>query len=406
MGAFAPALAVAPLSGKIKVPVVLRNRDKPVVKSDKVVKQKRIGIHMWQRHLPFKLVGNNSHIGPGLVMEADRKEPDNWKDPKRKLRFEKPTEKTVAFADKPKASAMPTHQRKDSSDRQPKKASKKGKAAAAPANKENATTNKENAAPAAKPAGVKGLGGVAKTVGLGGVVKGLGAKVAAAPAPAPAPAPAAEPAAAPAAALAAAASVGPAAPSAAPAASNAAAAKPAAADPAAADALLCMLQAQSFEVECSLRPPLNSSAAVQAAIRGVADARALDDELTSLARSTGVLKGRIFQGLLECLRAQGAAHAQLDNSAKKQPGGNVATELGLTTPEWQSLADRADALRKLVRIKVADDNDLKTARQGLELCARFFEGLAQLLELRQREMGEIGAAATEYDVLQSIVLAA
>ena len=167
-----------------------------------------------------------------------------------------------------------------------------------------------------------------------------------------------------------------------------------------------MLQAQSFEVECSLRPLLNSSAAVQAAIQGVADARALDDELTSLARSTGVLKGRIFQGLLECLRAQGAAHAQLDNSAKKQPGGNVATELGLTTPEWQSLADRADALRKLVRIKVADDNDLKTARQGLDLCARFFEGLAQLLELRQREIGENGAAATEYDVLQSIVLAA
>ena len=134
-------------------------------------------------------------------------------------------------------------------------------------------------------------------------------------------------------------------------------------------------------------------------MRGVADARALDDELTAMAGRTGVLKGRIFQGLLECLRAQGAAHAQLDNSAKKPGGGSVAAECGLDPPEWEALADRADALRKLVRIKVADDNDLKTARAGLDMCATFFDGLVQLTALRRPELRP---GADEYDMLQAL----
>ena len=124
---------------------------------------------------------------------------------------------------------------------------------------------------------------------------------------------------------------------------------------------------------------------------------ALDNELGALAESSGVLKGRIFQGLLECLRSAGADHAQMDNSAKKQGGGGVARECGVEPPDWRALADRADDLRKLVRVKVADDNDLKTARQGLQLCDEFFEDLARYAGL------ESGSAVDEFEVLRSLM---
>ena len=86
------------------------------------------------------------------------------------------------------------------------------------------------------------------------------------------------------------------------------------------------------------------------------------------------------QALLEELRQAGAGHAQTDNSGQKEGATDYAAEFGHEA--WQLLAQRADSLRKLVRIKVADDNDLKTARSGLTLCHDFFRGLAQLAELR------------------------
>lgn len=59
---------------------------------------------------------------------------------------------------------------------------------------------------------------------------------------------------------------------------------------------------------------------------------------------------------------------------------NYSEEFG--DASWAQLAKRADALRNLVRIKVADDNDLKTAHAGLQLCGEFFDGLAELSSMR------------------------
>ena len=63
---------------------------------------------------------------------------------------------------------------------------------------------------------------------------------------------------------------------------------------------------------------------------------------------------------------------------------------GLSVEEWGVLTHKADAMRKLVRIKLADDNDLKTARSGLEMCDEFFKGLTKATELR--------VASSEYAV--------
>ena len=50
---------------------------------------------------------------------------------------------------------------------------------------------------------------------------------------------------------------------------------------------------------------------------------------------------------------------------------------------------QADALRNLVRIKVADDNDLRTARTGLEECAECFVGIAAGANARGIAEGEM-----------------
>ena len=126
-------------------------------------------------------------------------------------------------------------------------------------------------------------------------------------------------------------------------------------------------------------------ASVEAAI-------AFDAELDTISASRNIIKGRLFQSLLEALRAQGAGHAQMENSVKHL--GGSASEFGLNLVQWSMLTLQADALRNLVRIKVADDNDLRTARAGLLLCAEFFRALSALSALRQVD--------DEYAVLRAI----
>ena len=147
-----------------------------------------------------------------------------------------------------------------------------------------------------------------------------------------------------------------------------------------AEALRTSLQNRQLEVEYLLRPSLSSSLALDAARQSVTSAIAFNDELARLGAEHEMSKGRLFQALLEELRDAGADHAQMDNSSKKGDRTDYRTEFG--ADKWAGLAASADALRNLVRVKVADDNDLRTARAGLVICNDFFEGLSQLASLR------------------------
>lgn len=96
----------------------------------------------------------------------------------------------------------------------------------------------------------------------------------------------------------------------------------------------------------------------------VSESLAFDNALGQRATDSGVLKGTIFQGLLA--RADGSEQAS-------------ASSVGLSDvsdADWAEQAAGADALRKLVRIKVQDDNDLKAANGALSSCAEFFSNLA------------------------------
>ncbi|KAL3893217.1 MAG: hypothetical protein SGPRY_014383 [Prymnesium sp.] len=139
----------------------------------------------------------------------------------------------------------------------------------------------------------------------------------------------------------------------------------------------------------------------------VADAIAFDDQLTMLSLERSLSKGVLFQSLLEvglrltsradhriehfALRQAGATHAQLDNSAGKKEGdcSSYASSLGISLTAWSQLCLQADLLRKLVRIKVADDNDLRTARTALEECAQGFRMIAEAAKHRLISEGDL-----------------
>ena len=143
-----------------------------------------------------------------------------------------------------------------------------------------------------------------------------------------------------------------------------------------------MLQSRQVEVEYLLRSGLASNDEVQQARASVGQALRFDEELGELAAAKGVSKGKLFQAMVEALRKAGESSAQLDNSGEHLEGlGNE--EFGLSVAEWAVLTQKADSLRKLVRIKLADDNDLKTARSGLELCDEFFKGVVSVAEARR-----------------------
>jgi len=172
--------------------------------------------------------------------------------------------------------------------------------------------------------------------------------------------------------------------------------------------LLEVLLPLQAEAEFLLRQPLSSAAALQQARDRVTSALTFERMLTQLAADQKVLKGKIFQSLLAGLLLSGAAHqggielsargeeGQPRSSAEADRGGGSAeaAALGLGRTEWVAMQASADSMRGLVRIKIADDNDIKAARCALETCRDFFDSLEQLAALRR---------GTAFDTMQSLL---
>lgn len=110
------------------------------------------------------------------------------------------------------------------------------------------------------------------------------------------------------------------------------------------------------EVALLLRPPhaVDSPAAAKAASAAVEEALTFVSALDSLACLARQRKSRLFRALVE-------EDAQAAGSAF---GGDAA--------EWAELVCRARRCRDLVRVKIQDDNDLNTARDGLRMCQEYF----------------------------------
>ena len=167
-----------------------------------------------------------------------------------------------------------------------------------------------------------------------------------------------------------------------------------------------------------LRLHLSSEEVIAAALRRVSQALRFDEELDELATSRDVLKGRLFQAMLESQRVRRAADVVIAEAAteplegprappSKGDGSDPSVEsqqppligndnFDLTSAEWAELVDKANDLCELIKIKVQDDNDLKTARAGLSMCKGFLDTLMSSAE-------QLGSGFTAFDVYQLLL---
>ena len=130
------------------------------------------------------------------------------------------------------------------------------------------------------------------------------------------------------------------------------------------------------EVELLLQRPIANDEDLQYTVAAAEAGMMFTDQLSSAAKSLGVLRGALSRWLLPYdsstrLDEQAStAHGVIDSMPDEFRG-------KLTERQVHYLVAGANSVRKLVRIKIADDNDLEQARQALKTAIAFFKTLQE-----------------------------
>jgi len=137
------------------------------------------------------------------------------------------------------------------------------------------------------------------------------------------------------------------------------------------DPLLLKLEEQWSEVEFVLKMPLGSEDEVDAVGQSVDDGLWFLGEVARLSKESGHSRGAVSRMILPyhantAVSTQRAEIVDADNS----PLGEMVDRSVLA-----KLAEAANALRGLVRVKVADDADLDSAKRAVVLVEKFLANL-------------------------------
>jgi len=134
------------------------------------------------------------------------------------------------------------------------------------------------------------------------------------------------------------------------------------------------------EVELLLQRPIEREEDLLYAVAAAEAGMMFTDQLNSAAKSLGVLRGALSRWLLpydsstrlgeQC----STPHSVIDNMPDEFRG-------KLTERQVHYLVAGANSVRKLVRIKIADDNDLEQARQALKTAIEFFKRLQEAAQM-------------------------
>ena len=135
------------------------------------------------------------------------------------------------------------------------------------------------------------------------------------------------------------------------------------------------------EVEFLLRKSIESDEDVEFTLAAAEAGLVFCAQLEHKAKDMGILRGTLSRWLLPF---------DASTSVSEQAGGqrgmlSQAPEpicSRLTEREAQDLIEGANSVRRLVRIKIADDNDLETARTALVTAAEFLQRLSSQAESR------------------------
>ena len=141
------------------------------------------------------------------------------------------------------------------------------------------------------------------------------------------------------------------------------------------DPLLLKLDSQWAEVEFVLRVRLETEADVEKVRASIADSIWFLDELSRLASKYGYSRGALSRMILPYHTNTSVSSQKAEVfSADASPLGEMLDHSIIVR-----LAGAANALRGLVRVKVADDADLDAARRAVELVSSFLDGAAEYM---------------------------
>ncbi|CAM9582591.1 unnamed protein product, partial [Scytosiphon promiscuus] len=161
------------------------------------------------------------------------------------------------------------------------------------------------------------------------------------------------------------------------------------------------LDARWAEVEFMLCHEVNCEESLQYTIQATEAGLVFMEKLEEKARELGVLKGQLSRWLLPfnadtSVERQQAATPRRFQESLLALSANHGTATGggpLTEAEAAYLTAGARRVRQLVRVKIADDNDLNTAKEALATMAGFFTSISE-------EAAKRGGNATAFSVLQ------
>jgi hypothetical protein len=130
------------------------------------------------------------------------------------------------------------------------------------------------------------------------------------------------------------------------------------------------------ETELLLQKPIDNIEDLQYTVAAAEAGIMFTDQLNSAAKSLGVLRGTLSRWLLpydnntRLDEQSSTAHGVIEAMPEEFRG-------KLTERQVHYLVAGANSVRKLVRIKIADDNDLEQARQALKTAIAFFKTLQE-----------------------------
>lgn len=154
-----------------------------------------------------------------------------------------------------------------------------------------------------------------------------------------------------------------------------------------------LLAVRMVELQCSVRHALLDEASLAALKQAVDDGISFLERLEASAARCGVLKGTLFQ---ECL-GRGAHLPRNFPMMAEYPTGVVDMDALLPADEATALVREAIALCGLVRVKLADCNDLCTGATVLYDAKGFFDELGDFAE--SKALSEWGACCQLVNIL-------
>ena len=135
------------------------------------------------------------------------------------------------------------------------------------------------------------------------------------------------------------------------------------------------MEVRGSEVEHLLREPVRSAQEMAYTLAAAEAGLLFLDHLEAKARELGVLRGTLSRWILPFAEEGQSVAGQRSHAREVMASLPPAVKQRLSDKEVSYLVKGANSVRRLIRVKIADDNDLNQAAASLRTTERFFKRL-------------------------------